>query len=187
VTESAALLMNRLMANRFRTFGATKILVAALLLIGTLATVVPLRSVSASTTCRLACCARRAPHSAASCADGTCHTSLKRNQRQTRHRTVANDLCGLVQKSDTKTRPRSGVSNTEINQRQVASAFGKSCPSDCSGTLANSNSQRNSATISGYADTTPAAVKRLSFTSTRAQLPERPCGECAPRGPPVLS
>ena len=186
VTESAALFMNRLMANRFRILGATKILVAAFLLIGTLATVVPLRSVSASTTCRLACCAKRAPHSAGSCADGTCHTSLKRNRRQARHRAVANDLCGLVQKSDTKTRPRLEVSakGTPI---EIASAFGKPCPPECSGTLANSNSQRNSATISGYADANPATVKRPSFTSTRAHLPEMRCGECAPRGPPVLS
>jgi len=179
--------MNRLPAKRFRYLGALEFLVAALLLFATMAGVAPLQSVSASAACRLACCAKRAAHAARSCADGTCHASLKRTRRST-HRAAVNhtaDLCGLTGKPETKTRLRSPVANRGPVPVQVTSAVGKPCPSECSGTLANSNSQRNSAAVSGSVTAASATLHQISFTSTERSLSEARYRECAPRGPPL--
>jgi len=182
--------MKRIEAKRFRVLSATRFLVAALLIIGTLAGLVSLQSDAASTTCRLACCAKRAAHSAVSCADGTCHASLKRNRRRARQRLSSNpgaDLCGLTRKLEMKTQPRADASHTATEPVQITTALGKPCPPECSGTLSNSTSQRNSAAVSGFVEMSPASLQHSSFVSTNARLCEISWRKYAPRGPPVLS
>jgi hypothetical protein len=193
VTESPAplsSLMNRLAVKRSGILSATRLLVAALLLCGLFFSVVPFQTVLASPACRLACCAKRAPHSAGSCADGSCHASLRRKRRALNHNRTSNttsELCGLAFKSavENKTRPRINLASTTIAPAEAAATFGRPCPPECSGTVANSNSQRNSATISVSSDAGPAALQRTSFHSTHAQLSDVTCRECAPRGPPL--
>jgi hypothetical protein len=181
--------MKRFEAKRFRVLNATRFLVVALLIIGTLAGLVSLQSVSASTTCRLACCAKRAAHTGVSCAGGTCHAALKRNRRPTRPRLTSSgaDLCGVTRKLETKTRPRAYWSNTGTESVQAEAALGNPCPPECSGTLPNSNSQRNSATISGPVEMGPANLQHIRFASTNARVCEISYRKYAPRGPPVLS
>jgi hypothetical protein len=181
--------MNRLAAKRFRVLRVTRFLVAAFLLFGIVASIVPLKSALASPACRLACCAKRASHSAGSCADGSCHASLRR-KRPVRHHSSSNatsELCGLARKFtvDNKTRPRIILASTKTEAAAAMAAFGTPCPSECSGTLANSSSQRNSAAISVSSDADLAAPQRTSILSTHAQLSRVSCRECAPRGPPL--
>jgi len=165
-------------------------LVAAILLFGIFASVVPLETVLASPACRLACCAKRAPHSAGSCADGSCHASLKRKRREARHHSTSNpikELCGLGRKSEieNKTRPRMNLASTKTETDAAAAAFATSCPVECSGTLANSSFQRNSAAMSVSTNQGQEPLHRTRVCSTDAQPSEVSCRDCAPRGPPL--
>ncbi len=183
--------MNRLAANRFWISGA-KVLVAVILLLGMLATVVPVQSVSASTACRLACCAKRAPHAAGSCADGACHTSLKHNRRQSRLRATQDhgaELCGLSGKADKKTKSRLEAEPPPARDQspQVEKAFGSPCPTECGGTLANSRTQRNAVAILSLPAASPIARSRAGFTSADQQPFQTAHRNCVPRGPPVVS
>jgi hypothetical protein len=190
VTESPRFfhLMNRPTPKHFRVLSVTRLLVAAFLLFGFVAGIVPLPSASASPTCRLACCAKRAAHSAGSCGDGSCHASLRRKRRSVRHDSTSNarELCGLARKFavDNQTRPRIILASTKTEGAKAMAAFGTPCPSKCSGTLANSSSQRNSAAVSISPDPDTAAPQRTSFHSTHAKLSQVSCRDCAPRGPP---
>ena len=180
--------MKRSVAKRFGIRGATKLVVVAFLLTGILSSVAPLASVSAGTICKRACCAAMAAHSAGSCADGSCHASLKRSRRHANHRSAANysdKLCGPRKfEIESKTRP-------PLNERaatdpaQVAATFGSPCPPECSGTVSNSGSQRNSAAISSSADACHVAIHQISLASTHPRLSEASCRDCAPRGPPL--
>jgi hypothetical protein len=183
--------MNRLAAKRFRVFSAPRFLVAAFLLFGISASVVPLQTVLANPACRLACCAKRTPHSAGSCADGSCHASLKRKRRTARHHTTSNstrELCGLARKSavEIKTSPPNNLANTRTEPAEATAALGTPCPTECSGAVANSTSHRNSAATSVSTDAGLVPLQLTSFDSTHAQLSEVSCGECAPRGPPFV-
>jgi hypothetical protein len=182
--------MNRLAAKRFRTFSATRLLLAAFLLFGIFAGAVPLQAVLASPACRLACCAKRTPHSAGSCADGSCHASLKHKGRAARQHSASNftrELCGLTRKSpvESKTRPVNNLASATTAAAEAASALGTPCPPECSGTVANSTSQRNSAATSVSIHARPVPLQRISLHSTHAKPTEVSCGECAPRGPPL--
>ena len=181
--------MNRPAPKHSRVLSVTRLLVAAFLLFGVVAGIVPLPSALASPACRLACCAKRAAHSAGSCADGSCHASLRRKRRSVRHDSTSNasELCGLALKSkvNNQTRPRVILASTKTEAAKAMAAFGTPCPNECSGTLANSSSQRNSAAISVSSDPDTAAPLRTSLHSTHAQLSQVSCGECAPRGPPL--
>jgi hypothetical protein len=180
--------MNRL-AKSFRVLGVARLLVAAILLFGIFASVVPLETVLAGPACRLACCAKRAPHSAGSCADGSCHASLKRKRREARHHSTSNpikELCGLGRKSEieNKTRPRMNLASTKT-ETDAAAAFQTSCPVECSGTLANSSFQRNSAAMSVSTNPGQEPLHRTRVSLTDAQPSEVSCRDCAPRGPPL--
>ena len=181
--------MKRVGPKRFGITGAMKLLVAALLLPGILSSVAPLASVSAGTICKRACCAALKAHSSGSCADGSCYASLKRNRHRTRHRPAANysdTLCGPGKyESWSKTRPPRTESRTATDPVRIAATVGKPCPPECSGSMLNSSSQRNSAAISCSPNVRPAAIHQISLASTHAQLSEGSCRDCAPRGPPL--
>jgi hypothetical protein len=182
--------MNRLATRQFRIVSVTRLLVAALLLVGIFASVLPLQTVWASPACLRACCAKRALHADGSCADGSCHASLRRKHRPVRHQSTSNgasEVCGLARKFEieNKTRPRIDVTTTKTETAGADVAVGKPCPPDCSGAAANLNSQRNSIAVSLPTHAGLIPLQRTSFLSTHALLSEVSIRDSAPRGPPL--
>src|SRR4051794_5140490 len=76
-----------------------RVFLATILLLGFVASTLPLESIASGPLCTLSCCAGRAPHAAGSCMNGSCHAFLGKDSSH--HRApvgtqVNEQLCGLA-------------------------------------------------------------------------------------------
>jgi hypothetical protein len=80
--------------------GVARIVLAATLLFGVLASTFPLATIASGPRCELTCCAARAPHAAGSCMHGSCRAILNSEAKAVPAHLVtvsqeAEPLCGL--------------------------------------------------------------------------------------------
>jgi len=129
---------------------------AIVLLSGLLAALFPLAAISSGGTCKLACCAGRAPHAAGSCIDGTCHAFLGTHSSHAHYpkHESPEQFCGLSRLGASgklvlvlSQELRDGLSK---EAKVSSSALSKPCQTDCGGCasgFANSKRRRNVATV----------------------------------------
>jgi hypothetical protein len=182
------------------------------LLLGLLLGSVPFAVVTSAASCKLACCAGRAPHAAGSCMNGSCHVSLNGGTQQRHIHSEAaiepgEHLCGLsriklhaarlpVTESVTidaasslldKGPPGSTTDQTSISTTVLTKPCQADCGS-CGSSFTNLNRQRNSGALA-YADRPrpPSGVRlsKVDFKPTRKL--SALCRRGAPRGPPSFS
>jgi len=192
---------------RFSSIQTAKPILAASLVCALLSISVPIASGSAGSMCRLACCAGRAPHSAGSCAHGSCSSPVLSGKGVHVHRKAgeSDTLCGLSRRADlivrrTHTGPILGTnsasasgnanntSRNESHRAQVSAALAtKSCAPDCSGCASGfTNRQRNSAAVTHAERVRP--LSDLGFADLCQHLAQTRDGSfrCGtPRGPPI--
>jgi hypothetical protein len=195
--------------SRSSTTRVARVSIAATLLFGILASLLPFATVASGPLCTLDCCAGRAPHAAGSCMNDSCHAFLQTHSKKTRVNTQLsshNDepMCGLAQamrglpsifhtRNQLVTREHypepTDKRGIQINTKISSPAIGKPCQSDCASlasAASTSKRQRDKAAIA-YADeprppsTTIFATIESSLIRERSEL----CRKCAPRGPPV--
>ncbi|MCU1266517.1 MAG: hypothetical protein JWM21_2835 [Acidobacteria bacterium] len=184
-------------------------ILAALLLLTLLSASLPLTTIARGSTCKLACCAGRAPHAAGSCMNGSCHAVLTGRAKKPKvhlqlpvHETE--QLCGL---------PRSTTRNSAVSLRGSAaptlaassqgsrgsgaqdaasvstSTLGRPCQPDCGAGAFISSSQsrpRDSCATSHADKPRPPSTEGYEHSSfSRAQTLDALCRRSRPRGPPI--
>jgi len=186
-------------------------ILAALLLLTLLSASLPLTTIASGPTCKLACCAGRAPHAAGSCMNGSCHAFLMGRAKTSkihlqfpvheseqlcglRRRTTRNSvvsLRGSIALTLAASSERSRGSRTPGAANVSTSTLGKPCQPDC-GTGALSSSSQSRPRDSGatsYADKPrpPSTARHEHSLFSHAKALDALCRRSRPRGPPISS
>jgi len=189
--------MNRKLPTYSRAVFYARLTLAVVLLAAFVCTAVPLASVSAGNVCHLECCAGRAPHTAGSCMNGTCHAAIRLRQRADRSRFKSEPtekLCGL---NSFKARtfgptivPQRPQQNSPASSLE-ASMLVRPCQPDCGAATLTSVSQRRpreTAALSFANRTRPPSALSSLTTQTTFAHPRQPLrSQASPRAPPILN
>ena len=182
--------MNHLQLSRIRVCRTGGVLLALLLTAGFISTAAPIASV-AGNTCKLSCCAGRAPHAAGSCLDGTCQAALRLRKKSKlhQHAPVDEKLCGshLIRLKTYATVVDRRDKN-ENGQRASFhfSSFRQPCTLDCAGcaVFSMSKSQSKCAVLPVSNQLPAGRHKCLSASFDRTETLDVSCRQHSPRGPP---
>jgi hypothetical protein len=184
-----------------------RIILATTLLLGVIASSLPLAAIAGGPTCTLACCAGRAPHAAGSCMNGSCHAFLSTHLKKTHHHQLASDkiesMCGLTQPAKGTTSASLGkivlnvrasvVTNKDRNRspssiRISSPSMSKPCQPDCASISAFSLSkwERQKAAVSYAHQPRPPSIAAIATVNSKLIRKRKElCRKSAPRAPPV--
>jgi hypothetical protein len=164
-----------------------RLTLAVVLLAAFVCTTVPLASVSAGNVCRLECCAARAPHTAGSCMNGTCHAAIRLQRKIVRHTvksTRGDELCGVKPLAALLRVTTPQASQTSPAAQESVSKIAPPCEADCGGCVAGSSSSKGKATFGAAGDPAP-EVTRWFINSHHTSGLDLLSRDYSPRGPPI--
>src|ERR1051325_8821195 len=183
--------------------GVARIFLAAALLLGFIASTLPLATIASGPMCTLACCAGRAPHAAGSCMNGSCHAVLsnlpRKNPSAPRYQ-LREQLCGLSRFSQTnfrvtrtvlpanKTIQRQTETRTQaqLSAHTIATPCEPGCGSGAASAFGGSHRERTAGALSNDLQPRPTLLKkRINADLSRVKTVHLLCRECAPRPPPT--
>lgn len=185
-------------SRRTKSLNTAKLALVVMLVVGFLSIIAPLVPVSAGSACRLECCARRAPHAAGSCMDGSCAASLrprakaaKNDQANLNH---DDPFCGrtraVVVKSVARRRAIRPSSQERVAPESSAAAVVRPCQPDCgacTSAFTNPNRSRNStAAADALRPRRPKGIHLSNPGYDRIHILDVLCRQCEPRGPPLF-
>lgn len=168
-----------------------RVVVVAVVLCSVVVVALPLNAVSADSTCKLDCCAARAPHAAGSCVGGTCHAVIKDRRHAHAASLSGEKFCHstlgtgawarlftasrlLFQASRTNNRPQLEADSSSIAQP---------CPADCGAVTSAFGAVKGSTTRVNSAWRPQSAMRiALAAIGLRPQTELR--RRSVPRGPP---
>jgi hypothetical protein len=185
-----------------------RIVLATTLLLGVLASSLPLATIAGGSMCTLSCCAGRAPHAAGSCMNGSCHAFLSTHLKKTHHHHQrASDkiepMCGLTERAKGTTSISLGKIVLNVRARVVTNkdrdrspsslrisspSISKPCQPDCASISAFSLSkwERQKAAVTYAQQPRPPSIAAIATVNSKLIRKRKElCRKSAPRAPPV--
>jgi hypothetical protein len=145
----------------------------------------PLASVSAGNTCRLECCAARAPHAAGSCMNGSCHAAIqvhKSKLRRSKAYAPAEEFCGL--RNIYKQMGYHAISTDAATTQPSVATLQPPCDADCGSCAVGSVSAKGKTAIATAYQLEPLWT-RSSIGADHTSSTQTVHRRYSPRGPPT--